>query len=341
VVVSGRTVPFKDLQAWSLASAPSRDSTRLTVFAVGAADGGGPCGPPVARLSAEESATAVRVTVADYQEQPTPGLACPAVGYIGGPQTIVLHSAIGSRRVIDASSGKRRTLLVATDYPRLAAPAGFTAKPFGQVTGGPAATQTWTEAGGALLWLETTTPTAARDRPPYGRIVRRFSIHGSPATEYSTGDGPESQWQVQWTPNTRQTITLRMNGSTRRHWTTDAVEAVARDVTDYRTERTGRLPLPTTPGTTVAAYSSVDGPVRHATNMWKSSGIYVGVACQGRGTVSVSLRGSTYPFACTSALTQHVARSDGAPNEPFSVDVSATKGVRWAVTLARASLDGS
>jgi hypothetical protein len=75
--------------------------------------------------------------------------------------------------------------------------------------------------------------------------------------------------------------------------------------------------------------------------MWKSSGIFVGVRCQGAGTVTVSLRGSSYPIACAAGATQHVVRSDGLPNEPFFVDVTATKGVRWTVTLARASLDGS
>jgi hypothetical protein len=341
VTVRGRVIPFDDLQRWTLASIPGRDSTRLTVFAVGADRGGGPCGPPVVRLTAEESATTVRIAVADYQEQAGPTTACPAIGYAGGPHSVVLDRSMGDRRIIDASTGKPQALLVAADYPRLVAPEGLRELPFGQVAGGSKATQAWSERGHRAMWLETTTPAASRDVAPYGRIVRRFSIDGSPATVYSTGSGRYAQWQVQWTPNSRQTITLRVDDSAQRRWNTDEVEALARKVTNYRTEATGRLPLPSTPGTTVASYSSADGPVRHAPNMWKSSGIDVGVRCEGAGTVTVSLRGSTYPFACGAGTTQHLVRTDGPPNATFSLDVTATKGVRWTVALARASLDGS
>jgi hypothetical protein len=340
VVVHGRVVPFDDLQRWTLASVPDRDSTRVTVFAVGADSGGGPCGPPVVRLSAAETATTVRISVADYEEPSGATTACPAIGYLGGPQSLVLDRPIGDRRVVDAGTGKVRTLLVASDYPRLVAPAGFAATPFGELAGEARATQSWTERGDGGLSLGTTTPAASRDESPYGRIVRRFSIDGSPAAVYSTGGG-DAQWQVQWTPNSRQTITLRMNDSAQRRWNADQAEALARKVTNYTTEATGRLPAPSTPGTTVATYSSADGPVRRAPNMWKSSGIYVGVRCEGSGTVTVSLRGSTDPFACTVGMTQHVVRSEGSPNETFFLDVTATKGVRWTVTLARASLDGS
>jgi hypothetical protein len=220
-------------------------------------------------------------------------------------------------------------------------PAGFTALPFGEVAGASRATQAWSERGIGDMFLETTTPAAAAGgEAPYGRIVRQFSIGGSPATIYSTGGG-DAQWQVQWTPNSSQTITLRLNSFTQRRWTTDEAEALARKVTNYTTEGTGRLPMPATPGTVVASYSSADGPVRHAPNMWKSSGIYVGVGCEGAGTVTVMLRGSTYPFACGVGMTQHLVRSNGQPTKTFYVDVTATKDVRWAVTLARASLDGS
>lgn len=340
VTVYGRVIPFDDLQRWTLASVPSRDDARLTVFAVGVDSGGGPCGPPVVRLIAEESETTVRISVADYQEQPGVTTACPAIGYVSSPQSVVLDRAIGDRRIVDASTGKVQRLLVAADFPMLAAPAGFTALPFGQVAGVARATQGWRERGGGGIWLETTTP-SSRDDSPYGRVVGRFLIGGSPAGVYSTGGGRYGQWQVQWTPNSRQTITLRLNNSKQRRWDADEVEALARQVTNYTTEGTGRLPLPSTPGTTVASYSSADGPVWHAPNMWKSSGIYVGVRCDGAGTVTVSLRGSSYQFACKVGGTEHVERSDGPANETFYVDVTATKDVRWTVTLARASLDGS
>lgn len=106
VVVHGRVIPFDDLQRWTLASVPSRDSTRLTVFAVGADSGGGPCGPPVVRLTAEESATTVRISVADYRERAHASTACPAIGYIGTPQSLVLDRAIGGRRIVDTSTGE-------------------------------------------------------------------------------------------------------------------------------------------------------------------------------------------------------------------------------------------
>jgi hypothetical protein len=75
--------------------------------------------------------------------------------------------------------------------------------------------------------------------------------------------------------------------------------------------------------------------------MWKSSGIFVGVRCQGVETVTVSLRGRTHPFSCGATATEHVFRTEGAPNDAFFVDVSSTRSVRWTVALARASLDGS
>ena len=340
IEVRGRAVPFDSLSPFRLASVPSRASTRLTVFAIGNEKGGGPCGPPVLRLSAEETATTVRVSVAGYQDPIGTTTACPAIGYGAGPNTIALARPIGSRKVVDAATGKAPTLLVAADHPRLVAPRGFVALPFGLGFGASTTIQVWDGRGHGDLALETTTPTAARDQSPYGRIIRRFSIAGSPATVYSTG-GRSARWQVRWTPNRRQTITLRLDDHGDRRWSVDEAQALARSVTNYRTEQTDRLPLPALPGTTVASWSSADGPVRHAPNMWKSSGIFVGVRCDGAGTVTVSLRGRTHPFSCGATATEHVIRTDGAPDAVFFVDVSSTPSVRWTVALARASLDGS
>ncbi|GAA2748566.1 hypothetical protein CLV52_2924 [Amnibacterium kyonggiense] len=340
VTVHGRVIPYDDLESWTQASVPSRDATRLSVFAIGSDTGGSPCGSPVVRVLAEESATTVRISVAAYQEPRGADLACTAIGHAPVPQPVVLRAPIGDRRIVDASTGKARALLVASDHPQLVAPAGFVAQPFGGIAGQPTVTQTWRAEDGRALALRTTTPAAVREDAAYGRIVRRSTIDGAPATVYSTGGG-SARWQVQWTPNGRQTITLLADDSLRQHWTADAVEALARAVTNYRTEGTGRLPLPETPGMTVASWSSADGPVRHAPNLWKSSGIWVGVRCEGVGTVTVSLRNTSRTFFCTERATDHLERSDGAPDETFFVDVRATKGVRWTVALARASLDGS
>lgn len=341
VEVQGRSVPYAGLQAWSVASTTSRTSTRLHVFATGSDDGGSACGPPVVRVHAVETASSVRLSVADYEDPATAGMACPAIGYVPSPQAIDLQRPVGDRTVVDASSGKRGTLLVASDYPTVEAPAPLAPVPLRRDDGSAAITEVWSDGTGTPLSLVTSTPSAVRDEAPYGRIVRQFDIGGTPAVLYSTGSGTDQQQQVQWTPNRRQTITLRLSNDEHRRWTADQAVALARSVTNYTTEATGRLPQPSTPGTAAASYNSADGPVRHAPNLLKSSGVYVGVNCEGKGTVTVSLRGTAYPFMCGVALSHHVVESTGKPEETFYVDVTATTGVRWAVTLARASLDGS
>lgn len=343
VEVGGRSVPFQGLQAWSVASTTSRTSTHLVVFATGSDDGGSECGPAVVRIHAEESATSVRLTAADYEAPSGPTTACPAIGYVPSPQRVVLRRPIGDRSVVDASSGKRGSLLVTTDYPNLHAPAPLAATPIARENDSTSVVQNWVDGddGTLVLSLTTSTPAAVRAEPPYGRIVRRFEIEGTPAVLYRDGSGRYGQQQVQWTPNARQTITLRLANDTHRRWTEDQAVALARAVTNTTTERTGRLPQPETPGTVAASWSSADGPVRHAPNLLKSSGVYIGVSCQGKGTVTVSLRGADHPFACDAALADHVVESIGKPDEVFFVDVTATEGVRWTVTLARASLDGS
>jgi hypothetical protein len=338
VQVGAREVPFAGLQAWTVVSAESRGSTRLVVFATGSEDGGTVCGPPVLRLHAEESATRVRISVAAYQAKAGANTACPAIGYVPSAQRLVLRKPLGDRTVVDASSGERSTLLVGTDYPALPTPAGLTASPLEQWGEPPAVTRRWSDGRNAMLSLATGAPADVRADGPYGRVLRRFDIGGTPAALYGSGSG---QQEVQWTPNRRQTITLRLDDGRDRRWTADQAVALARSVTGYTTESTGRLPQPTTPGTVAAAYSSADGPVRHAPNLLKSSGVFVGVSCQGKGTVTVALRGTAHPFACAETLGQHVVRSVGKPNDTFFLDVTATSGVRWTVTLARASLDGS
>jgi hypothetical protein len=234
-----------------------------------------------------------------------------------------------------------RTLLVGTDYPTLTPPGSLTASPLDRRDPDGPVEQHWSAGQDTPIALQTSVPAAVRSDGAYGRIVRQLDVHGSPAVLYRDGAGEYGQQQVQWTPNRRQTITLRLTNDRRHRWSADEAVALARSVSNYTTEATGRLPQPATPGTTVASYSSADGPVRHAPNMWKSSGVYVGVSCAGTGTVTVALRGITYPFRCAAALTDHVVKSIGQPNDPFFLDVTASKGVRWAVTLARASLDGS
>lgn len=340
--VSGRVVPYDGLQRWSVASVPSRDSTRLTVFATGSDTGGGPCGPPVVRLRAEETATTVRISVVDYQQPAGAGTACPAIGYGASAQPVRLRQAIGDRAVIDASTGTRHALLVGSDYPALTAvPTSFVEAPIARNGGNGAVSRSWSDPEEVALRLETSTPAAIREFGPYGRIVRQLDIDGTPGTVYRDGNGRYSQMTAQWTPNPRQTITLRFENTKRTRWTVDQAVTAARAVTGYRTEHTGRLPQPSTPGTAAASYNSTEGPVQHAPNMFKSSGVYVGVNCEGEGRVIVSLRGSTYPFHCASKLSTHLVKSTGAPDDTFFLDVTATHGVRWAVTLARASLDGS
>lgn len=343
VQVSGVSIPYDGLQAWTSASIASRASTSLTVFAIGSeSDGGGPCGPPVLRLHARETSTEVVVSVAGYQQPAAANTICSAIGYGASPHLVTLRRPIGDRKVVDASSGKRGTLVVSADYPDLARPPEhLSAQVLRWDDETEAVYRTWSTDEFRAVSLQIQPPVTTRGSGWEARVVQQVAIRGVSATVATTGGGQYGQTIVQWTPNPRQTITLSLTNGPGRRWTTAEAVALARSVVQYQVEATGRLPQPITPGTASASYSSADGPVRHAPNLLKSSGVYVGVHCEGRGRVTVSLRGTAYPFDCTARLSRHVVKSVGQPNDQFFLDVTATTGVRWAVTLARASLDGS
>ncbi|WP_375388405.1 hypothetical protein [uncultured Amnibacterium sp.] len=342
VEVTGAAIPYDGLQPWSLASIPTRSSRVLTVFATGSDRGGGPCGPPVLRLSAVETDSEVRVSVAGYQEARGADPMCAAIAYSPSPYEVRLRAPLGDRRLVDARSGRSPRLLVSSDYPDVPNPP----KPFRTAIMGysgdtRAVSRAWSVQDGAGLTLLVQPPASVRTAGPYGRIVRQTDIGGSPATVYRTGSGAGTQRTVQWTPNARQTISVRLDSGPERRWTDDQAVAIARSVTGYRTTATTRLPVPSVPGTAAAVYSSADGPVLHEPNLLKSSGVYVGVVCQGRGAVYVALRGAVLQFTCAAEPRQFVRESVGAASETFFLDVSGDRGVRWSVVLARASLDGS
>lgn len=343
VQVSGMSIPYDGLQAWTSATIASRASTSLTVFAIGSeSDGGGPCGPPVVRLHARETSTEVVVSVADYQARAAANTICSGVGHLASPYVVTLRRAIGDRKVVDASSGKRGTLVVSADYPDLPRPPKhLSAQVLRWDEDTHAVFRTWSTDEFGSVSLQIQPPVTTREFGWEARVVQQVAIRGVSATVATTGGGQYGQTIVQWTPNPRQTITLRLDNGSGRRWTTAEALALARSVVHYKVEATGRLPQPITPGTASAVYNSADGPVRHAPNLLKSSGVYVGLNCEGLGRVTVSLRGTVYPFDCTERLSRHVVKSVGQPNETFFLDVTATPGVRWAVTLARASLDGS
>ncbi len=341
--VSGTSVPYDKPDVWRLASISSRGSKELTVFAVGSEDrGGGACGPPVIRTTAAESATEVRVLVAAYQQPSRDAMACPAIGYIASPHLLVLQQPLGERRLVEASTGATRSVLDGSRYPDVSQPPSSFGRPTLQrQQDRQSVERVWSGSDGTSLRLETMPPAAVREFGPYGRIVRQFTIDGVPATIYQAPGGRYGQIAVQWTPNPKQTITLSLSNTPKRQWNADQAESVARSVTGYHVAPTGRLPQPSTPGTAAAVYNSADGPVRHAENLLKSSGVYLGVSCQGAGEVDIALRGTAYIFDCTGTMSHEVRRSTGKPFQEFFLDVDASPGVRWAITLARASLDGT
>jgi hypothetical protein len=57
--------------------------------------------------------------------------------------------------------------------------------------------------------------------------------------------------------------------------------------------------------------------------------------------VTVTIRGSAHTWSCATGAASHVTESFGRPETSFFLDVHGTTGVRWTVSLARASLDGS
>ena len=346
IEVTGRAIPYDGLTPFSLASASGRSATSLTVFAVGfdAAEkrGGSACGPAVLRIVAEETARVVRVSVQRYEDPSEADTVCPAIGYAASPHTVRLQRPLGDRVVVDGDSGKRARLLLGSDLPDLEhVPSGLGAPVLGGGFVPDTVERVWTERGQAVLALQIQSPAAISDSAPYGRIVEQTRVRGVPATVYAQGGSRYGQHIVQWVPNARQALTLRLGNRPDRQWSTAQAVALAREVSNYQVEDTGRLPPPSTPGTAAVSYSSADGPVRHAEHMLKSSGVYVGIDCQGDGRVTVVVRRSIYRVDCSARLTHEVHESVGPAFDPFSVDVTASSGVRWAVTLARASTDGS
>jgi hypothetical protein len=349
VLVQGRSVPYSGAQQWSSPSVPARTSRLLTIFATGSADSGGSqCGPPAVRILTRETSTAVRILVADYQDAAEPGTACPAIGYVPSAHIVTLRAPLGSRTLVDAADRRSAAVLDGSTIPDLASPpAPFTTSTVEQRPEDPdhLVVRRWSyRRGDDDRWVTLTVGSPAaltRDRSPYGHHVRTFDVQGSIAALYESDGDADPTYEAQWTPNPQQTIRLDLVGTPQQHWTAAGAVALARAVRGYRTTGTDRLPAPRTPGTAAAEYSSADGPVHGALNLLKSSGVYVGVNCQGHGTVTVTLRGSTYRYSCSPRLSSHVDESVGKPFESFRVSVTATAGARWTVVLARASLDGS
>jgi hypothetical protein len=253
---------------------------------------------------------------------------------------------MGQRTLIDASNGAHPRLLDGSTLPDLPhPPAGFGPSVIQQPEHERLIERSWTAMRGdwpRLLLLTGSPADLTRDFPPYGEIVRQFRLGGTVATAYESGDAGSPGFAVQWTPNAQQTIRLQLDGDPSRAWTLSDAIRLSRSVTGYRsTPAEQPLPPTKTPGTVAATYSSTDGPVTRVPNLLKSSGVWVGVNCRGTGHVAVTLRGRTFTWACSTRPSAHVAESTGRPDETFFVTVVADPGVRWTVTLARASLDGS
>lgn len=348
IVVQGRTVPYQRVQPVASASIAARSSRLLTVFVTGSPDsGGGQCGPPAIRILTQETPSTVRILVADYEAPAAPDTACPAIGYAAAPQPVHLMTPLAGRQLLDAATGRALAVLDGSTVPTLPSPpAPFPFSELEQAPHSPIVVRSWTDphGNGYRQMQLLTAPLAALtgDMSPYGRIVRQFDVHGNTATLYADDSPDGTTYEAQWSPNSQQTIRLELDASPARHWTAAQAVDLARAVTGYRSAGgPGALPPPVTPGTSAATYSSEGGPVQHAPNLLKSSGVWVGLSCQGAGQVTVALRGVTHTWTCTDRLSTHITKSTGRPDETFYLDVHATGGVRWTLTLNRASLDGS
>ena len=346
VIVAGRPVPYDHPQAWTSASTTSRSARTLTVFATGSTDSGGDsCGAPALRFRVTETPRAVAVLVAGYQAPAGLATACAGVGYAPSPNTVHLRRPLGTRIVVDASTGRPVTLLVGSEHPDLPnPPTGMTATPLAEQEPGAAVTRNWFVEGAsdaAAISISDQAPDSVREDGPYGRAALQTEIRGMPATVYHGVGAAPGTWFVQWTPNARQTITVRVSTAGTHRWNSTSTLALARTVTGYTTVATDRLGEPSVPGTVAATYNSADGAVRGAINLLKSSGVHVGVDCRGTGRLTVTIRNATTAIDCGATLRHHAFESTGPPNDPFALSIDADPGVRWALSLARASLDGS
>lgn len=341
VRVGGRSVPYRQAEAWTVASATSRDTRALSVFAVGydeaEGEGGSACGPPVLRFRVRETARRITITADGYEDRPKPMTLCAAIGYVPWPHRVALKDPVGDRRVVDGGTGRRARLLVASEWPDIPRPPrGFVAGVLGASWSAPGVARTWRN-GDAAIDLQVVPPRATREIGPSGRVVQHPVIRRTTATVYA-GDG---QLRVQWTPNGAQTITVTLTDGPGRRWTTGQAVAVARSVTGARTADTGRLPQPAVRGDVQAVFNGADGPLRRSEQMLKSSRVLAAFDCRGRGTATVMLGTATHRIACGVATRSRVLLRTGPPNEPFAVGVRADPGVRWAMTLARQTTDGT
>lgn len=348
IVVQGRTLPYQQAQPVTSASIDTRSSRLLTVFVTGSPDrGGGECGPPAIRILTQETSAMVRLLVVDYQAPAQPGTACPAIGYTATPQPVHLRAPLAGRQLLDVATGKALAVVDGSTIPTVPRPPiPFTSSLLEQQPHEPVAVRSWTDQHGNAvrqMQLLSGPPSALTGHmSPYGRIALQFDVHGSAATLYADDGADGTSYEAQWTPNPQQTIRLELDSSPARHWTATQAINLTRSVTGYRSRgEPDALPPPITPGTSAATFSSAGGTVEHAPNLLKSSGVWVGLNCRGVGQVTVTLRGVTRTWTCSDHLSTHITKSIGKPDETFYLDVHATTGVRWALTLNRASLDGS
>lgn len=346
VVVAGRPVPYDRPQAWTSASISARTSRALSVFAAGSTDAGGDyCGEPVLRFRVTETPKEVAVLVANYQAPAGLTTGCAGVGYSAAPNLVRLQQPLGTRTVVDASTGHAVGLLIGSEHPNLpATPHGMTATPLAQQEPSGPVSRNWFVKGDfdtAAISVSDQAPASVRNDGPYGRVALQAEIRGTPATVYQDVGGAPGAWFVQWTPNARQTITLRVAAAGSRHWNAASTLALARTVTGYATVASDRLGEPSVAGTVAATYNSADGPVQGATNLLKSSGVYVGLDCRGPGRLTVTIRTASTTVDCTTELEHHSFENTGSPNAAFPLTVEADSGVHWSLSVARASLDGS
>jgi len=199
------------------------------------------CDSPHERTTVTQTSTRVTITVLGYATPLPPNTACGGVGAALQGKTVLLSAPLGSRPLIDGSSGARRTVLTDSSIPTAhSIPAGYTAMPMTWTDEGNNerfATRIWngpaSRIGAPSTFLRLTAGIPATYftfAGPAGPQVGTAEIRGSTAKIYESKSVDQIVSTVRWTRSNGQELTLESIGTPRTRLSIITLQAIAESV---------------------------------------------------------------------------------------------------------------
>ncbi|MGT2424765.1 hypothetical protein [Amnibacterium kyonggiense] len=195
------------------------------------------CGLPNERVTLQQSAARVVITVRGYAKPLPAGVACGGAGSLPQPKTVLLARPLAHRALIDGGSMQKREVLADSSLPTITAvPAGYTAQPMtwsAESGDERTATRVW-KLGDAesdrFLRLTIGLPTYYTFIGPAGAAKGTVSVHGSIAHIFTTDGEDQATTTIRWTTATGRQISLETSGTSRAHLSRAQAEVIARSV---------------------------------------------------------------------------------------------------------------